>query len=1182
LTESNVFNLLPPATTGDPVTYPILSANKLNVQGGKFSFYTSSGISTVSLDAVVAPPEIRNEMHSAQVQKIHFSLNLLHKGFRTQFKEQEVHVRGISPDPRHIENLVNGLNVRRSDGKEVLPKVYCVYIPRLRLDLERTALKSAIVTGAKGAHELPNKTIDLLNNARSNSSKSVFYVKELLAKEDYNEATRSLNIIDEDDFFEQMIQSSPIIFISDWIDGPNVEDYLLSIARHSERLQQALGAHLGQTLAALHNSNLIAGDTHLKQFVVDGDEKGISNVVRVDLVNMYTVSQANAGWSGADNRMIEFHGISEMLTNFPSTRGAFHKSYEAEFHSEMRKGPQRMNGAVLDARRQNLIPQPGVKFQGGGKKKSKLRSRGQKKYDQTYFSPGKKAQTPIRQMRPPITEPQQSENQGASSQGRVAPFFQTVAMLFAMCGSGCLMTIPSKSKKIGPVAPVNIEVPAEHTSVGTFILNELKQAEEAEVAIVSKTEGPLESEPEIEVEPEPEKEIGAEPKPDAEEAPRPVLEFEEESEEVAKMDSQSADDAIPEVDETAEKVNAILAKMKHETSHGYHPYSDLVHSIRRLIQQTGRDAMPYLLPVLNDPNESDLLRATLANLLAEFKYEGALPIISDLLSSENISFKDKTKLLRSFRRFDKPQRAHELLTVIKSVGIDDWTLRWNSAPYRYVYALIDTLESIGLSNSTEGTQNVDALIAHANDENPLMRLVALKVLVHFYEMDQDDWDREMDGSGVSSDEDKQRLLARIKEQLVRFATQDKEPWIRDDALEYLSSNHIDSETIDVLLKAIDDPEEYVRKTALFALADRTESKKVADALVNLLFANPDDADGRHWNNRSYRHDADHDLGVQAARAIYRSKPNRQMTKSLLEGLNTFDFDDPNINPSWNVGEFIDLFVHMGSLATQNLLDLTDSESEPIRYIAIRALSEMEAMADLRKEALKQDLKDSSSRIQKAALRGLLRFNEPEFVREILSSTAADAELQEIALRGLSRFKEPRLVRMILANVPTYRGHNYDLNDALRSFGKEGLQILLDSLAHPDEQIRSAAFDALAHEETLQANDLSELYSALESDDETLRDQAVETWVDIIDSALVRNKRHGARVKAGDTLLNKHGKAFKKIKKKLLERDRNSTLPQSLKWLKKRWVTQIGKKHGETRQTAILKNTRTTTAFLMNI
>ncbi|MDD4953811.1 MAG: hypothetical protein PHG40_02760, partial [Candidatus Omnitrophica bacterium] len=242
-----------------------------------------------------------------------FSHVILSDGFRTAFESSDVHVRGISPDPRIIRNYIDALKVHKADGGLAVPKVLRVYIPYLRLDLEASQAQRKVVTRQKIESELPNETVQLLNEA---AKEGLFEVIELRSEQDYRRFAQDLRLPVEEPF-EMLIQSSLMVFVSEWV-GSNVRD-TLSRNRENNALLSRVGKYLGETLLALHKAKLIAGDTHLGQFVVRGDGE---EVMRVDLNNIYSLRETSQ-----DNIAIEHREIYSRLRPYPAALTAFLSAY---------------------------------------------------------------------------------------------------------------------------------------------------------------------------------------------------------------------------------------------------------------------------------------------------------------------------------------------------------------------------------------------------------------------------------------------------------------------------------------------------------------------------------------------------------------------------------------------------------------------------------------------------------------------------------------------------------------------------------------------------------------------------------------------------------------------------------------------------------------------------------------
>ena len=295
------------------------------------------GYDVVLLTRVIQRP-IHEILHAMRVVQSHeFNAHIFHpavmrrpssallgQGFKLQMPDREVHVRGIYPDERIVRNYIRALNARADNGRHVVPRVLRVYVPHINQNGTPKAIS-----------QLPDETIQLLRSAQLTSGQTLFEVRELNTREDYRGAAAELGIPDANFF-------NFLIFVSDWT-GTNLEEFLAVHANDPEA-QHAVGQALGETLAALHNHDLIAGDTHLGQFIVD-QEDGRYLILRVDLNNIYMVNEANQISAGLDNRAIE---RGEIVGRLPQpAREGFLQAYT---HFRRAEGDQKGPTAKSDAR----------------------------------------------------------------------------------------------------------------------------------------------------------------------------------------------------------------------------------------------------------------------------------------------------------------------------------------------------------------------------------------------------------------------------------------------------------------------------------------------------------------------------------------------------------------------------------------------------------------------------------------------------------------------------------------------------------------------------------------------------------------------------------------------------------------------------------------------------------------
>ncbi|MGB2879062.1 MAG: hypothetical protein WBD24_02675 [Candidatus Omnitrophota bacterium] len=216
-------------------------------------------------------------------EPIDFDLSLLGKGFKTQFKGRDVHVRGIGSVPRMVRNYLSALRIRKEDGQRVVPEVFRVYVPMKGIDNEASMRKGEAVIVDKPESVLPRETLSLLREAEKEGIIELVEVKTL---EEYDQAARDLNV--NESSFTGMFYSSELIFVSHY-SGLNVPDFIAKNAGNEENLKK-MGRKLGETLKALHQNGVICSDAHDWQYVVEED---VENVLRVDLVNVFSLKEAH-------------------------------------------------------------------------------------------------------------------------------------------------------------------------------------------------------------------------------------------------------------------------------------------------------------------------------------------------------------------------------------------------------------------------------------------------------------------------------------------------------------------------------------------------------------------------------------------------------------------------------------------------------------------------------------------------------------------------------------------------------------------------------------------------------------------------------------------------------------------------------------------------------------------------
>jgi len=272
----------------------------------------------------------------------HAMLSHLPNGLKVEQTDGRfLHYRGIIPDPRIIRNYMTTLGYTQKIGRKIVPLVKKVYLPMTRVDYQQSALQRRVVLNPKGADILPMETVSMLTDASKNG---LFDLVLLYTEEDYQRFARE-NGFDENDALSYLMSTSLIIFVSEWINGPNVLDFLESVTDEFQR--KKVGQELGQTLGLLHQKGMIANDTHLGQFVI---EEGSLLVYRIDLVNMYTVAEAFG-----NPKKQEVGAIISELVRFPEAFEAFKQSYSDMALLSENKGGIDFNPYHLDLRSEGSV-----------------------------------------------------------------------------------------------------------------------------------------------------------------------------------------------------------------------------------------------------------------------------------------------------------------------------------------------------------------------------------------------------------------------------------------------------------------------------------------------------------------------------------------------------------------------------------------------------------------------------------------------------------------------------------------------------------------------------------------------------------------------------------------------------------------------------------------------------------
>ena len=260
-----------------------------------------------------APPE---EAPALMVETEPFDAMSLGKGFAMDYKGETVHMRGIAPDPRIVRNYLKTLRLRNPDDSLVVPDVRKVYLPMT------TMWKRGPSIEEKTEDELPAETVDLL---RAASEEGLFELVELKNLGDYDRAAEEIGA--DRDKFRTLLYTSLIPFMSDYA-GRNAQVYLMNQIDFvkDEGQMREFGRAIARTLKTLHTNGIIAGDTHLGQFVVPPDGK---HILRVDLVNIYSFDDIEEG-TIPDNVAAEYMEIFNTLKFSNAAAEAFSEVYTKE------------------------------------------------------------------------------------------------------------------------------------------------------------------------------------------------------------------------------------------------------------------------------------------------------------------------------------------------------------------------------------------------------------------------------------------------------------------------------------------------------------------------------------------------------------------------------------------------------------------------------------------------------------------------------------------------------------------------------------------------------------------------------------------------------------------------------------------------------------------------------------
>jgi serine/threonine protein kinase len=260
--------------------------------------------------AVEAPPA---EAPAPEIETEPFEMMRLGKGFAMNYRAETVHMRGIAPDPRIVKNYLKVLKLRNPDDSLVVPAVRKVYLPMT------TMWKRGPNIEEKTEDELPAETVNLL---RAASEEGLFELVELKNLGDYDRAAEEIGA--NRDEFRALLYTSLIPFMSDYA-GRNAQVYLMNQVDFvkDEGKMRDFGSAMAHTLKTLHANGIIAGDTHLGQFVVPPDGK---HALRVDLVNIYSFDDIEER-TIPDNVAAEYIGILNTLMLSSAAAEAFTEIY---------------------------------------------------------------------------------------------------------------------------------------------------------------------------------------------------------------------------------------------------------------------------------------------------------------------------------------------------------------------------------------------------------------------------------------------------------------------------------------------------------------------------------------------------------------------------------------------------------------------------------------------------------------------------------------------------------------------------------------------------------------------------------------------------------------------------------------------------------------------------------------
>lgn len=243
------------------------------------------------------------------------------RGFRTTFMGKDVYVKGMILDKTRTENLIKALNLKTSDGQQVVPELIQVYFPDEVLDLEGSVVGQQLVLKQNIRASRASRII-----LESASKRGLFPLTSLDTVKAYLSAGEALNFDASYQILNLLSEGNIVLYAFSY--GGETIDQFMGRNNENHEINKRVASQLGKNLATFHKAWLIADDPHPWQFVVSPDG---SAVLRVDLDNIWSLNRYPSAPDVSFKRdaHAEFLSVARYLT-----REEF-KVYSASYATEL-------------------------------------------------------------------------------------------------------------------------------------------------------------------------------------------------------------------------------------------------------------------------------------------------------------------------------------------------------------------------------------------------------------------------------------------------------------------------------------------------------------------------------------------------------------------------------------------------------------------------------------------------------------------------------------------------------------------------------------------------------------------------------------------------------------------------------------------------------------------------------